>query len=484
MWSKTLFPDNNNLICKKLYNNLNITAFIGLNGSGKTTILSLIAAIFRYIERGQEKIPTDFELYYNINNSNVILRRDQGLMYIKVDNNADKILLKTERKNGKLYYNKDEIPTIFKERTVFVDDVIQYLPSNVLVSGFDKEYELEYHSRLIAKRIVKVNTNMYYDTAYGLDISLGMFRFFDCYFSSVSLRKTFHKMDLSFSDEVYVRYSPPVCYYEEKNSHLYNYDLFLDKYYIKPESLTYFNELLEIREKYSMELSQISIDDFMNGSFFDIFRLTYSDDGFNLIFSFSNTILKHKFAREIINLLISHKYLYFNNFLISRIQKYNIKNMSTGEKLLMGRIFFFLSHIENESILILEEPELHLNYFWNKHYISILQDLMNNYKSHVLISSHDYGLISSLFSEQILLLDSNGVRSPTFKTFLADENIILSKLVKQSLTENSFEEKVISALDSDNIDMIKEYFSVMGESYLKIVLFKKLVELGEISVES
>lgn len=40
--------------------------FAGENGSGKTTILSFIAKIFRYIQRFRDRIPCDFSLAYTI----------------------------------------------------------------------------------------------------------------------------------------------------------------------------------------------------------------------------------------------------------------------------------------------------------------------------------------------------------------------------------------------------------------------------------
>lgn len=50
-----------------IFNAMNITLFCGENGSGKTTILSFIAKIFRYIQRFRERIPCDFTLKYIIN---------------------------------------------------------------------------------------------------------------------------------------------------------------------------------------------------------------------------------------------------------------------------------------------------------------------------------------------------------------------------------------------------------------------------------
>lgn len=61
---------------KDIYGDINITALIGANGTGKTTILSMIAIIFRYLQRNQYLIPSNFELLYEINNNEILIEKN------------------------------------------------------------------------------------------------------------------------------------------------------------------------------------------------------------------------------------------------------------------------------------------------------------------------------------------------------------------------------------------------------------------------
>ena len=51
---------------EKFYGKAKITTLIGSNGSGKTTILSFIAKIFRFIQIRQENIESEYCLIYEI----------------------------------------------------------------------------------------------------------------------------------------------------------------------------------------------------------------------------------------------------------------------------------------------------------------------------------------------------------------------------------------------------------------------------------
>lgn len=87
-----------------------------------------------------------------------------------------------------------------------------------------------------------------------------------------------------------------------------------------------------------------------------------------------------------------------------------------------------------------------MNYSWNKHLLPILSILLKEYDCHLLISSHNYSFINSLFSEQIRILEDDEIKTPEFNTFLADERVILDKLVDNEQMENRFEEVVIQAV--------------------------------------
>ena len=75
---------------KELFGKMNITLFCGLNGTGKTSVLSFIAKIFRYLQRFRERIPSDFKIHYSIKKENkeygIELFKENNKIMISIDN--------------------------------------------------------------------------------------------------------------------------------------------------------------------------------------------------------------------------------------------------------------------------------------------------------------------------------------------------------------------------------------------------------------
>lgn len=176
-----------------LYKNASITAFIGLNGTGKTTILSLIANIFRNLERSQSKIPTDFKLNYEINDHQVSIQRYEEVVYMRIDDEGTFVLPERGRRKGQDYYNKEKVPSDYTEKTKKFHEILDFIPRRVIVSGFDSEYELEYPINLLATKLLKINSKLYYKNTYGMDFSEGIFKFINMYFQNQQLNYIFKK---------------------------------------------------------------------------------------------------------------------------------------------------------------------------------------------------------------------------------------------------------------------------------------------------
>lgn len=70
--------------------------------------------------------------------------------------------------------------------------------------------------------------------------------------------------------------------------------------------------------------------------------------------------------------------------------------MSSGEKMFIIRILSILSEIEDNSIIIIEEPELHLNPSWTKQIVTMLHHFFNTYNVHFIISTHNYSFINTV----------------------------------------------------------------------------------------
>ncbi|WP_270206247.1 AAA family ATPase, partial [Clostridium butyricum] len=173
-----------------------------------------------------------------------------------------------------------------------------------------------------------------------------------------------------------------------------------------------------------------------------------------------------------------------NGFLLKKDDEIlSIDKMSTGEKMLFFRLFFILAKIDDDSLIILEEPEIHLNYSLIKQLITIINLCFDEFNVHFLISSHNPVFINMLFPDNILVFEKNTINHPNINTFLANERELSRCLFGSSRMKNYIETEILEILKSNNVTLIEELMQNLGESYIKYLTFKRLKELGEINVE-
>ncbi len=470
---------------KDIYGDINITALIGANGTGKTTILSMIAIIFRYLQRNQYLIPSNFELLYEINNNEILIEKKRKNIFVKINDNSKKLLLEMKRINKQNVYSRNTSQVGIQCEDTTYDELKPYLPTKIIVSGFDNEYNLEYNFNLICDRLVTSYNSIYLNSLYGKELSLGILRFYIQYFlGNKAFKETFDCIDIYFSDYVAIRYTPPIK--KEIGNNKYNINGYIlennEFNNIIDDSLI--DELKKLLIKYDIIDTNKTIISILDDAYFDKYCDGMLEDEFNQRFNINKYLLSNDYNRELLEILINHNVLYINDIFIKNDTEYRMERMSTGEKMILGRLFFILNNLEDNTIIILEEPEVHLNYLWVKHIISILIILLKSYSVHLIISSHHYSFINNLYPEQILLLNKEGILKPENNTLLADEEVILNMVSGNRRSDNYIENLIFDIINKGNIEKIKYYFDNLGESYIKVLLFKKLVEMGEIDVEN
>ncbi len=94
---------------------------------------------------------------------------------------------------------------------------------------------------------------------------------------------------------------------------------------------------------------------------------------------------------------------FFNNLYIGS-ENFPLIELSTGEISLLLRLFNIANQIKPNSIVLIDEPELHLHPNWCINYISKLKQLFNKYDSHFIIATHSPLLVANLNKEDIVVL--------------------------------------------------------------------------------
>lgn len=108
--------------------------------------------------------------------------------------------------------------------------------------------------------------------------------------------------------------------------------------------------------------------------------------------------------------------------------------LSDGERSFLARMCLFTLFGEVESLILLDEPEVHFNDFWKRHIVylidQVFQSKSGTVKSHVLIATHSSIALSDVYPDDILVLSrpdlfTDTVKIPSIQTFGADPSDIM-----------------------------------------------------------
>ena len=454
---EVIFDDfsNGSRFQKEIFGNMNIFLFSGENGSGKTTILSFISYIFRYIQRYRERMTSDYTISYDIMIGNkvasITLKKQKKDVYIEIDG-ALYYIKEYKIGNNRGYYSN---PNIEKIKQVTYDEIKKYLPTKVYVLGFDNAYKKLFYSpnyigdRLVEYRDISVS---YGTTSRGNNISAGIAYFYYKILNNTQLRRILKSWGLELSSYVDI-YVNNVSYAITDN---------------KDET----DDVVAFREKY-----RIKAPDFEGNLLYDASEiekyLEDIDSEYNDRFRIAD-YLKTKKRYDILGELIDKRIIYINEFYINKGGRaISIKDMSTGEKAFLFNLFAVCSNLKENSIIIWEEPETHFNMKWSKNLIPFLVELAREKNIQWLLSSHSAYMIKNLFQNQIIRLNGMNLQRPNFNTFLANDTEIYKRLFADE-ENNLFEKKVIQYIKNGSNNIKNEMLDVLGESYLKFMIYKSL----------
>lgn len=167
--------------------------------------------------------------------------------------------------------------------------------------------------------------------------------------------------------------------------------------------------------------------------------------------------------------------IYINDveLLQSNGEQLTLMTMSSGQKMLLLRILSILGEIENDSLVILEEPELHLDPSWCRQLISLLVLLFRPYRSHILIATHSFALLNSVPHEWLVLVREGAFQPAPRSLFLANESAVAFALFHPD--RNAVETSVRKAMAGASMEELRALAARVGESPLRYDVLK-LVE--------
>ena len=104
--------------------------------------------------------------------------------------------------------------------------------------------------------------------------------------------------------------------------------------------------------------------------------------------------------------------------------------LSDGEQSFLGRMCLFSLLGTTEALILLDEPEVHFNDYWKRQIVYLLDAVLKDRHSHVLMATHSSIVLTDVSSEDIIVLNREGpyttqAFNPSIHTFAADPSDIL-----------------------------------------------------------
>lgn len=159
--------------------------------------------------------------------------------------------------------------------------------------------------------------------------------------------------------------------------------------------------------------------------------------------------LEEKYEIERSEIVISNMWLNLHENIIP------FSELSSGELSYLLQLVYIEQNISNNTIFLIDEPEISLHPSWIKEYISRLDKICNGYDCHVIIATHSPMLVNNISKEELIGLYNTKKR---IKQVEFNENPI--GLSMDSMLKEIFE------TDVSNTEYLNEYFKKI-EKYLK-----------------
>lgn len=460
------------------YKNINYSVLVGENGMGKTTIMSFICDIFHYLQRHHKRIESEFELEYQIT------PMGEDKITVKIEKKDDNIFISFKKKRYLLLewniMTKSYKPKFYQKNiknTITYDKIRYILPDNIVASvfSFNNEYPKPWSYNHIGDRIIEhhIISQLYDSNVLGLGISLGKIKFlYYLFIGEKRFKNVLQVLELEIQGIVDIHFSEQRFFYSEKDDKEWN-DF--------PEENNYksWDEFLSQNNYKSKSdfLEHIYSEEFWNEYIFEADSQRFENKECLKIKEFFK---KNSYNYSILIKLIQLEEVYINDmYFYKNKQGISLNDLSSGEKMLIYRILSILTSIKDNSLVIIEEPELHLNPSWTKQIITLFTELFGEFGAHFLIATHSYNFINTLFPENILHITEKGVEFPDFNTFLANEKEINSKLFLRTSELNYAEEIFVKELENNNIEYVEKIINYLGESYYRFMAYNKLMDMKE-----
>lgn len=164
--------------------------------------------------------------------------------------------------------------------------------------------------------------------------------------------------------------------------------------------------------------------------------------------------------------------------------------MSDGERSFLGRMAMLAMLQTDNSLILLDEPEVHFNDYWKREIVRLIDRVMTAHSNHLLVVSHSSIGLSDVADGQVTIMrrgeDGFAVTfDPVMKTFGADPSEIMSVVFRTELSIGAYAAQLLSsAVESGEREKLAAYLERVGPGMWMFRLKRRLEDFDAASPES
>jgi len=157
--------------------------------------------------------------------------------------------------------------------------------------------------------------------------------------------------------------------------------------------------------------------------------------------------------------------------------------LSDGEQSFLGRMAMLAMLDTEDSLILLDEPEVHFNDYWKREIVVLLDVVMKGHTNHLLIATHSSIVLSDVTEAHLVSLvrTDEGVAEQvefTAPTFGADPSTIMVHVFDTGTAVGAFSGQYIaSALDRNDEAELRDLLDYVGVGYWQFRILNRLEKL-------